>query len=471
MVLQIDAVVPVTARLNESQSLIITGEDFGAGAIVRIGGIEATNVLVNSSNQITCSSPESLEEDIYDIEIEIGAESDILENAFIIVTEYPRYPYADQSYATVQSRILGRMPDTYEKFEGSTIYDFIAPISLDIADIYLSLSTIFDLIFLLTTSGSYVDFKGIEYGVLRRKATRAIGSVTFTGTMATIIESRFQISNTPATSDTPQVFFVTDESVTLADSGGGVFSATVNVTAVERGSEGNLVASALNNIPFPINGLASVTNPSATNSGSDREGHVSYLSRILSQILTPARAGNIANYKQWARQSSQYVGKVGVDPLRKDENAGVNQPGEVGVYILNADGSTPSAALISEVQNFIGPDNEGKGRAPIGARATVAAANFVNVHVRVDITASSGFVESEVISEVQTVIQEFVNNLDIGENVRYHNLGTAITTANGVDSITAFHISTTNTTPGVTENADIAINNTQKATAGTITVS
>ena len=474
MVLRINSIFPVTGRFNEATNITIIGEDFSSGLSVTIGEQSVANLLVVNATRLTCTIPNDLEEGVYDLSIMSVAEQTELENAFIVAPSFPSYPFNSESFPVIQTRILNRLPNNYEKFEGSTIYDFIAPLSLEFQELYFSLATILDLGSVFRSTGSYLVFKGIETGVVKRGSTKAIGEVTFTGTQAVTIPStennRFEVSNTPTDADITPIRFTVNESLTLVLQGAS-YVGTVGITAIEDGKAGNLDSGAINNIISPIPGLTTVTNANATGSGSDEESELEHRSRILAQALSPARAGNVENYKQWARESSIYVGKIGVDPLRRDENNGTVQPGTVGVYFLNVDGTTPDAALISTVSNYIGPDNEGKGRAPIGADVHVAAPSFVDIHVRVDITASAGFVESSVITVVEEAITNYLYDLNIGDNVLYHTLGSIIISTNGVDSITDYYVSSVNTTPINTDVSDIEINNTQKAQAGTITVS
>ena len=469
MVFAINSIFPVTGRVNQSTNITIIGDNFGAGSKVQVGFDVAANVLVVNSERITCTVPGHLGEGVYNITVLLGSEMVVLNNAFAVVISFPTYPYSDQTFDTIQSRILRRLPNNYEKFEGSTLYDLFAPVSLELADVYLSLAVVHDLLFLPTSTGSYLDFIGIGLGILRNIGTFAIGSVEFTATSAVTIPKDFQVSNVPATARSEQVLFVTDKEIILTGSA-STYTGTVNITAVNIGRQGNFSANLISNIISVISGLTSVINAAPITGGSDREGHFEYRSRMLAQVLTPGRVGNVADYKQWAKEASPYVGKVGVDPLRKDENSGTVQPGTVGVYPLNVDGSALSTALLQIVRDYIGPDNEGKGKAPIGADPFIASPAFIGINVKVNITVSPGFVENTVISEVEQVITDHLTNLDIGINVQYHTLGSQITASNGVSFIQNYHISILNSVPKNNEISDITINNTQKAQAGTITI-
>ena len=240
---------------------------------------------------------------------------------------------------------------------------------------------------------------------------------------------------------------------------------TVKITAVDAGKVGNKPADTITRLLDDIPEITNVTNADPIIAGADREDDVFYLARILSQIRTPARAGNIESYKRWARESSEYVGKVGVDALRRDEFAGVKQNGQVGIYILFRDDNIPTQDLIDLVQNYIGPDDMGRGEAPIGATPIVRPPSFVSINVKINITPSPGFIKSQLIDPVGEAIQKFINDLDIGQNVLYHNLATVVNNINGVGSVTGYAISETNNPPNNNEVSDIEINNTQKASA------
>ena len=468
MVLELQAVVPVTGRSGEATNVKLFGTDFGSGITIKIDEEIATNVLVSSNSEITCTFPSDLEEGSHDVTVEIGAEKYTLLNAFIVSETVPEYPFSDQTFAVIQARMLGRMSNKYSKNEGSVIYDFLAPIALELGEFYLGMGSIVDLIYLLTSKGIYLDYKGIEYGVERRKATKAKGIVTLTGTGTITVPEGTIFSNNPANNLVSPIKYVTDEDVTLVSSGGS-FTADVKVTAIERGKNTNLPAKAITQILDDVENLSSVNNKNATTGGSDREDDERYLSRILSAIKTPGRAGNVEDYKQWARQASEYVGKVGVDPLRLDET-GSKKLNEVGVYFLQPDDTVPNAELIKIVSDYIGPDDLGKGQAPIGATPTISAPSFVDVSVKITFTASAGFVKTELTSFVQESIQNFINELDIGEDVRYHDLATHVNNLNGVQGVSDYAISSSNTNPSDTETSDIPINNTQKAQSATITV-
>ena len=468
MVLEIQSIAPVTGRQDRSTNIQLFGTDFGANSVILVGQQRATNILVHNSEEITCTFPSDLENGVHDVTIQIGTDSYILIGAFIVVESFPAPPFQNQTFGNIITRMLGRLDSKYDITEGSFISDFYAPMAMELANGYLSMSSMVGLINLLTSKGVYLDYNGIERGVPRRKATRSIGSVKFIASEMITILAGTVVANTPFSRIEPTRFETNEDIVLMAE--GSAFAGTVEVTAINAGRLGNLPAMAINRLLGEIpDNFTSVVNEEATVAGSNREEDIRYLSRILSQIRTPARAGNVQHYKRWAEEASDYVGRVGVDPLRQDElNSKMN--GTVGIYILHPDNTVPTQELINEVAAYIGPDDTGKGAAPIGAFPTVNAPAFVDINVKITISVETGFVKTDLTLTVQESIEEFINNLDIGENLLYHNLATAVNNIGGVASVSSYAIDETNDPPVDADVDDIEINNTQKARAGTITI-
>jgi uncharacterized phage protein gp47/JayE len=107
------------------------------------------------------------------------------------------------------------------------------------------------------------------FGIARLPAKRATGTVTFTrGSDNTdsivFIPINFQIASA---TDTGVIF----QTVTGATMNVGTLSVTVPIQAVEAGPEGNVGPNTIINMSSPIQGVASVTNTSATSGGMDQE--------------------------------------------------------------------------------------------------------------------------------------------------------------------------------------------------------
>lgn len=107
------------------------------------------------------------------------------------------------------------------------------------------------------------------FGIARLPAKRASGTVTFTRgsdntDAAVFIPINFQITSS---TDTGIIF----QTITGATMDVGVTSTSVPIQAVGAGPAGNVGPNLINNMSSPIQGVANVTNLSATSGGLDQE--------------------------------------------------------------------------------------------------------------------------------------------------------------------------------------------------------
>ena len=232
------------------------------------------------------------------------------------------------------------------------------------------------------------------------------------------------------------------------------------IEAIIAGFDGNFPKNSITNV---VQSGYTIIGSTAIKGGSDIETDENFIVRILQRMLSYPRAGNIADYRRWAVEASDYVGKVNVEPIW-------NGNGTVRVVVLDRNDTALDTDDLNEVQNYI-YNTEGSGVAPIGAEVTVVNATLVDVNVKLTINYLTGFVESIVENNVKQAITKTLKDLPIGENVLIHKLSASIFSVPGVNAISAYAISITNTTPQDSEVDDIIIAANEKAQAGTITVS
>ena len=453
MVLTVDNSIPITAKLGEDTSVEITGTDFSSPATVEIVGvdtIDALSINVISNTRITCIIPGTLGAGDYDLKITVGIDVVTLTNGVIVIVAFPVPPFLADTFNAIMARIMQRLPDRYDKREGSTTWDIIAGVALEIANEYVNINTILDLGFVVTTSGGYLDYHATEVGITRLNATKSKGVLTISGDNDTIIPKGSKFGNEVQIGVSP-IEFETDNEVTIS---GGV--ANPNITAVVAGIDSNLIiTTGITRQITIIAGITSLFNPGATTGGADAETDDELKARILRRVRQPSHGGNVGDYELWAAQASEDVGKIGIDPLGSGA-------GTVDVYILQRDNTVAPAALILVVQNYIKPATGDIARAPIGADVTVASATLDTVNVNVDISALPGFTIADVILDVTAAIEKFLEDLPIGQDVLFYEVATTIQGVVGVNTMNTF------TVDGGA--IDVAIAATDKAMPGTITV-
>jgi len=292
----------------------------------------------------------------------------------------------DQTEEEIMNRMLKRVPADIDKAEGSFIWDSLAPTAFELFEASLWAQQVLARGFASTTFDEYLDLKVGEYGLTRRPAVKANGSAQFLGTTGTVIPAGTQVATAAdAVTATPSILYETKVQVVIDSEG----AALASIIAVEPGKQGNVPAGAITIITTPIAGITNVTNVADLLGGADPELDESLLNRFYTKVRNPGTSGNKANYIQWALEIPG-VGGVQVESLW-------NGPGTVRVVLIDTDKRAASQEIVDAVKEYIDPTaGVGEGRAPIGAKATVSAAEEVPINISAKLTLASGATLQEV---------------------------------------------------------------------------
>ncbi len=179
---------------------------------------------------------------------------------------------------------------------------------------------------------------GIEWGIDRDEAGKAIGNTVATGTNGLIITEGLELS-----ADDGQIYTV-DEDVTVA---AGV--ATLAITAQLAGDDGNQSAATVLIFTSPPAGVDSDTtvDSDSLNGGEDIEDVEDWRNKILSRKRNPPHGGAENDYKVWQLEVDG-VSRAWVFPL-------YNGAGTVGcAFVRDAESPiVPSASEIATVRAYI----------------------------------------------------------------------------------------------------------------------
>ena len=237
--------------------------------------------------------------------------------------------------AREQEDILTELQETSSspasKIEGTFENDVLVTNSIEFGKMEVELEQMYKAAFAETSWGEYLTMIAAEFGVDRKAASKATGTVTVTGTGTVSKGSRFSTS-------AGNVFVTTKE----ADIKG---SGDIPVEASLEGADGNVAAGTIVNIPISIPGILSVTNAKAASGGYDEESDEDLLKRYYIAVRTPATSGNKWHYYNWA-MSVKGVGDCRVRPLW-------NGPGTVKVLIVDSNHQTAADTLIKAVADYI----------------------------------------------------------------------------------------------------------------------
>ena len=186
-----------------------------------------------------------------------------------------------------------------------------------------------------TAEGKYLERKGSLFGMQKRAATTASGTVTFVWTQAT---------------DVPLGTLLQSESgYQYATVSSPTAEGIAQVEAVNPGAEFNLVAESSLSLVNPIAGITSATVTDAIEGGEDEETEESYRERILAHTRTPPRQGTKEDYEMWAKEVPG-VGYAWCYPRECEENS-------VTVRILDTEGNFPDEDLLERTQAYLESKN------------------------------------------------------------------------------------------------------------------
>ncbi len=223
------------------------------------------------------------------------------------------------------------------------------------------------------------------WGVVRKPAAYATGSITITGTAGTLVPEATIWQRSDG------VQYAQDAAATI----GGGDSVAVVVTAVAAGDAGNADAGVPVSLVSPIAGVVSdaVVAEDGIAAGADEETDDSLRARVLARIQAPPHGGNAADYEQWALAVAG-VTRAWVFPL-------ANGAGTVVVRFMMdetyADG-VPQPIDVAAVQEAIDAVR------PVTALATVAAPVAVPLAFDVRITPDSAAIRAAIEAELRDLI-------------------------------------------------------------------
>jgi len=206
------------------------------------------------------------------------------------------------------------------------------------------------------------------------EAAYSTGSVTISGTAGYLVPAGTLVRTLAG------VTFATDTAVQIGAGG----TATVAITATEKGASGDVPAGAITVLVNPVAEITGVTNAAETVGGLDRESDLLFRDRVELAKQDPGTSGNKAQYRKWASDVPG-VGDSVVIPLWAGE-------GTVKVVLIDTDRLPADAAIVQAVQDYIDPlqDGKGDGMAPVGATVTVVAATAKTINVTASVSLAAG---------------------------------------------------------------------------------
>ena len=293
--------------------------------------------------------------------------------------------FDDNTFENVLERNLDRIPDEFDKREGSVIYDAIAPMAIEISLLYSYLDFLFKNAFGDTANRYWLIERAKERGIEPYKATKAVIIGRFDTELN--IGDRFFIDDIYYTvsklqKEEKELFFY-------------------ELICNEEGSIGNIEGGKLTPTRTIRNlNLAEIYKLAIL--GEDEEDTEDFRERYFETIKSIAYGGNIDDYRKKVK-AIDGVGLVKVIPVW-------NGGGTVKLIITDSEFKEPTSELISKVQEIIDPIpfyQKGVGVAPIGHYVTVVGAKSKKINITCKILKSRDSNLEEIKREIEKDVDEY----------------------------------------------------------------
>lgn len=340
--------------------------------------------------------------------------------------------FEDITYEVILQRMLDRVPNIFDKREGSIIYDALAPAAVELQNMYIELDWILNQSFADTAQREYLVRRCAERGIIPKPATKAILQGEFN--IDVPIGSRFSLDD------------LNYKAIEKIED--GIF----RLECETAGNIGNQQLGRLIPIDY-IDGLTSAELTAVLIPGENEENTEDLRKRYFDSFQLQPFGGNISDYK-YKVKSLDGVGGVKVYPVW-------NGGGTVKLVIIDSEFNEPSPELIDAVQSAIDPiQNQGIGIgiAPIGHIVTVEGVTEEIIDVEMTITYQNGWTWEDIEPYAYEVIDDYFYELASDwENqnnlvVRISQIETRILNVGGVLDIANTTIN------GLTQNFVLGVN-------------
>lgn len=303
----------------------------------------------------------------------------------------------------IMERLKNDLPARYDMSVGSYTYDIEKVHAEEFHNAYDLVENKERQFSVATATGTYLDKLVADFGITRKGAISAEGSVTIRGNIGATVHVGDKVA-------AGNVIFSIQAERTIS----GAEGVTVPVVCDMPGAAGNVAAGAINRFPVTLPNILSVTNAEPTSGGADEEIDRELRERFSEYVSRPITSGNKWQYIAWAKEVSG-VGDAKCQPLW-------NGNGTVKVIVVDTDMQPASETILRRVRDHIEQQH------PIGADVTVTAATALQINISCHVLSDSDATES-----IKNNINEYLKSVSFKAcYVSYAKIGEAILHSDGV---------------------------------------
>lgn len=308
------------------------------------------------------------------------------------------------TYEYILTEALNKVPDNVDKREGSIIRDALSPCCYEAAKHILYLADIIEQTYIETANGLWLDGRVIEGGITRDPATYA----KKLGVFKTQLDEPCQISIGQSFSTVGDTILNYTAVQVYANEDGDVVPGSYIMQCNTVGSVGNSYIGRI--VPNDyIEKLASAEITTLLYPGEEEESDDSLRERFLANLMKTAFGGNIAQYRQWAKEIPG-IGGVQVYPVWAGG-------GTVKLSIIDTDYNSCSSEFCQTILEKFDPENSGGetglglGIAPIGHKVTVSTPLPRTINVSGKITLLPGYKLETLLPQIKLALEEYLLSL------------------------------------------------------------
>lgn len=308
------------------------------------------------------------------------------------------------TYDYILTEALSKVPDNVDKREGSIIRDALSPCCYEAAKHILYLADIIEQTYIETANGLWLDGRVIEGGITRDPATYA----KKLGVFKTQLDEPCQISIGQSFSTVGDTILNYTAVQVYANEDGDVVPGSYIMQCNTVGSVGNSYIGRI--VPNDyIEKLVSAEITTLLYPGEEEESDDSLRERFLANLMKTAFGGNIAQYRQWAKEIPG-IGGVQVYPVWAGG-------GTVKLSIIDTDYNSCSSEFCQTILEKFDPENSGGetglglGIAPIGHKVTVSTPLPRTINVSGKITLLPGYKLETLMPDIKASLENYLLSL------------------------------------------------------------
>jgi len=285
---------------------------------------------------------------------------------------------------------LDMIDDSFDKRQGSVIYDAMAPNAAESAKLYMVMNMLMDRSFADTATGRDLERRTAERNIKRIAAVCARVKAEFYDAEGNL----FDVASGERFLSGGLNYAVAEK---ISD---GVFV----LECEKAGEEGNSFSEKLIPVEY-VEGLAYGKIISILVYGEDAESDESLRQRYIDSFNDKAFGGNVDDYKKYLR-NIESVGGAKIYPAYYGG-------GTVRVVITSNGYTVPVAETVSKVQNMIDPlpKGSGLGIAPIGHNVTVEGCGSETINISFSITYNEGYDWNKIGNEITEAIEDYFSDM------------------------------------------------------------